>query len=405
LNLLFLAHRIPFPPNKGDKIRSFHELEYLCARHRVHLGCLVDQPEDRQYIPKLQEMAASVAVSTLDPHRARGRSLLALATGDPLSVRYFATRPLRRWVEALVARETLDAVFLFSSPMAAYVWDLDLPRVMDFCDVDSDKWRQYADNVGWPMRAVYTLESRRLRAYEEAILRRFEAATLVTARERELWKELPPELLAKVHVVPNGVDLEYFTPRWGSVLPEPGTIVFTGAMDYHANVDAVTWFATEVLPRVQEEIPTATFCIVGSRPTPKVRALAERPGVIVTGTVDDVRPYYARAALCVVPLRIARGIQNKLLEAMAMGRPVLSSPAAAAGLGARVDEEVCVADDADAMVCEVVRLLRDSYAAETLGQAARRFVEREYVWERAMQSVESLLEASIESRRGAPATV
>jgi len=405
LNLLFLAHRIPFPPNKGDKIRSFHELEYLCARHRVHLGCLVDQPEDRQYIPKLQEMAASVAVSTLDPHRARGRSLLALATGDPLSVRYFATRPLRRWVEALVAREALDAVFLFSSPMAAYVWDLDLPRVMDFCDVDSDKWRQYADNVGWPMRAIYTLESRRLRAYEEAILRRFEAAMLVTARERELWKDLPPELLAKVHVVPNGVDLEYFTPRWGSVLPEPGTIVFTGAMDYHANVDAVTWFATEVLPRVQEEIPTATFCIVGSRPTPKVCALAERPGVVVTGTVDDVRPYYARAALCVVPLRIARGIQNKLLEAMAMGRPVLSSPAAAAGLGARVDEEVCVADDADAMVCEVVRLLRDSYAAETLGQAARRFVEREYVWERAMQSVESLLEASIESRRGAPAAV
>jgi glycosyltransferase involved in cell wall biosynthesis len=176
-------------------------------------------------------------------------------------------------------------------------------------------------------------------------------------------------------------------------------------MDYHANVDAVTWFADEVLPRVREEIRTATFYIVGSRPTPRVRALAERPGVVVTGTVEDVRPYYARAALCVVPLRIARGIQNKVLEAMAMGRPVLASAPAAAGLGARLDDEICVAEDAEAMVCEVVRLLRDSYAAETLGEAARRFVEREYVWEGAMRGIEALLEASIESRRGAAAVV
>jgi sugar transferase (PEP-CTERM/EpsH1 system associated) len=397
MNLLYLAHRIPFPPNKGDKIRSFNELRYLASRHRVHLGCFVDQPEDMAHVPALAEMTASVEAVPLSPLRARMRSLTALASSTPLSVRYFESQRLRLWVDELLARERIDAVVLFSSPMASYVWDAELPRIMDFCDVDSDKWRQYAESAPWPLRPIYALEARRLRVYEEAILQRVEAAALVTDREKELWADLPADLAAKVHVIPNGVDLETFVPGWGNVLPETAALVFTGAMDYYANVDAVVYFAEEVFPRVRGEIPEATFTIVGSRPTSRVRALASRPGVVVTGTVDDVRPYYARASVCVVPLRIARGIQNKVLEALAMGRPVVASTAAAAGLGASVGEEVRVADAPEAMAHELVRLLRDPEAAEAMGRAGRQFVERTYLWERSIRRFESLVESSLES--------
>jgi glycosyltransferase involved in cell wall biosynthesis len=175
---------------------------------------------------------------------------------------------------------------------------------------------------------------------------------------------------------------------------EPQTLVFTGAMDYYANVDAVTWFATEVLPRIQAEVPGTRLCIVGSRPAPQVQALARRPGVVVTGFVDDIRDWYARAAVCVVPLRIARGIQNKVLEALAMGRPVVASSPAAAGLGARSGEELRVADDPADWAREVVDLLRAPQAAAALGAAGRRFVEREYVWDTAMRGLEALLETS-----------
>jgi len=407
MNLLFLAHRIPYPPNKGDKIRSFHQLQHLARRHRLHLGCLADDRADLQHLPVLRQMTASCEVAPLGSHRARLHSLAALATGAPLSVRWFESARLRRYVERTVHDEALDAVLLFSSSMAPYLDGVDLPFVMDFCDVDSDKWQQYASRAPWPLRQLYALEARRLRAYEQDVLQRCSAATLVTEREKALWADLPASMRGKVHVVPNGVDLEYFAPRPPGAPPSPASpaLVFTGAMDYYANVDAVVFFAEEVLPQVRAAVPEARFQIVGNRPTPRVQALARRPGVEVTGFVDDTRPYYAGAAVCVVPLRIARGIQNKLLEAMAMGRPVVASPAAAAGLGARAGDEIRVAGDAPAMAAAVVELLHDPARAAAMGDAARRFVEREYVWERAMARLEQLLVASVATRRGRPAAV
>jgi sugar transferase (PEP-CTERM/EpsH1 system associated) len=401
MNLLYLVHRIPYPPNKGDKIRSYHELAHLARRHRVHLGCLADDADDLQHAGTLRQMTASCEVVPLDLRRARLQSLAALAAGAPLSVRWFESARLRRWVERTVREEALDAVLVFSSSMASYVEGVDLPCVMDFCDVDSDKWRQYAARAPWPLRPVYALEARRLRQFEMRVLRRCSAATLVTERERALWSDLPADLFAKVHVIPNGVDLDYFAPATAprAAAGMPPAIVFTGAMDYYANVDAVVFFAEEVLPRVRAAVPEARFTIVGNRPTPRVQALARRPGVEVTGFVADTRPYYAGAAVCVVPLRIARGIQNKLLEAMAMGRPVVASPAAAAGLGARSGDEVRVADGAAAMAAAVVDLLRDPQRATAMGDAARRFVEREYVWERAMDRLEQLLASSIVAPR------
>jgi sugar transferase (PEP-CTERM/EpsH1 system associated) len=407
MNILYLAHRIPYPPNKGDKIRSWNELRYLAARHTVHLGCLADAPEDLTHVTTLRPLVESLEVAPLAPRRARLASLAALATGGPLSVRYFASTRLRRYVESVLSRGRLDAVLVFSSPMAAYVWDVPLPRVMDFCDVDSDKWSQYAKRAPHALRPVYALEARRLRLYEKAILERFDAATLVTPREKALWSGLPSglpsHLLDKVHVVPNGVDLEYFAPGQPRPAPprDPYALVFTGAMDYYANVDAVAFFAEEVLPLVQRAVPQATFYIVGSRPTAAVQALERRPGVVVTGFVEDIRSWYARAAVCVVPLRIARGIQNKMLEAMAMGRPVVASTPAAEGLGALAGEELLVADAPEAWAEAVVGLLRARARAEALGEAARRLVERDYVWERSMRRLEELLSDTVRARESA----
>lgn len=393
MNLLYLAHRIPYPPNKGDKIRSWNQVRFLSERHRVHLGCLVDQPEDVQHVEMLRPRFASLEAVPIDARRARWASLGALASHEPLSVRYFASRRLHAWVERLVQQEPLDAVVVFSSQMAAYVQDVRLPRLMDFCDVDSAKWREYARRAPLALRPIYALEARRLAAFERRVLQAFDAATLVTAKERELWRHLPAPLLDKVHVVPNGVDLDTFSPQAAppGSRREAHALVFTGAMDYWANVDAVVFFAREVLPRIRAAIPDATFYVVGSRPAPEVRALVSLPGVVVTGFVDDIRSYYARAGACVVPLRIARGIQNKVLEAMAMGRPVLATPAAFEGLGARAGRDLEVADGAAALAEAAVRLLRDVERSEAMGAAARRFVEREYVWERAMHAFERLV--------------
>lgn len=399
MNLLFLVHRIPYPPNKGDKIRSYHELRYLAARHRVHLGCLVDQPEDMVHVPALRPLVASLQAAPLDPRRARLHSLTALATREPLSVRYFASNTLRRWVHETVQRESIDAVLLFSSPMFEYVRGLPVPVVMDFCDVDSDKWRQYVEHAPLPMRPVYALEARRLRAYEERVLRTCHSGVLVAERERQMWASMPDGLLDKVHVIPNGVDLDFFAPQAGPpVVPEPRAIVFTGAMDYYANVDGVKYFAADVLPKIRAAVPDVHFYIVGSRPAPEVVALGSRPGITVTGFVDDVRTYYGRAAVCVVPLRIARGIQNKLLEALAMGRPVVTTHAAAEGLEPGAADALRVADDAGALARECIALLQAPDTAAALGRAGRRYVERAYLWDRALAGLESLLQDAAGSR-------
>jgi len=393
MNILFLVHRIPYPPNKGDKIRSWNELRHLAEKHTVHLGCLMDQPEDAQWIDSLRPVVSSLEVAPMDPRMARLKSLRALVQGGPLSVPYFRSERLQRWVNETLEREKIDVILLFSSPMADYVTGSALPIVMDFCDVDSDKWTQYSKKAPLPLRPLYALEGRRLAEYELEILHRCSAAALVTEQEKEIWETLPRPLQDKVHVIPNGVDLEFFSPQALDPPPQrrPHAMSFTGAMDYYANVDAVTWFANEVFPRIRAVYSDAEFTIVGSHPTAEVLELAKRDGIEVTGFVDDIREWYLRAALCVVPLRIARGIQNKVLEAMAMARPVLATPSAFAGLGAEASTEIQVADGAEEFAAQTIRMLGDAPSSEDMGRAGRRFVERNYVWEGNMQRLEQLL--------------
>lgn len=392
-HLLYLPHRIPFPPNKGDKVRSYHLLKYLSGRYRVHLGTFVDDPADWQHVEATKKFCGETYFARLDPKIAKLKSLRGFVTGEALSLPYYRDRGLQRWVNDLLARLPVAHVLVFSSSMAQYVLRSDVHRIADFVDVDSDKWRQYARSQPWPLSHVYRREAEKLFAFEREVTRRFDATVFVSKAEALLFKRLAPESADKIHYANNGVDFEYFSPERDYPNPyAPGerAIVFTGAMDYWPNVDAVEWFARNVFPEVRQRFPDIRFVIVGAKPARQVEKLAELPGVVVTGAVPDVRPYIAGSALAVAPLRLARGIQNKVLEAMAMGKAVVASPEAYAGIDARPGVELAMATTPAEYVAEISAILSGGRAA-ALGAAARERVMRDYSWSGNLSRVERLL--------------
>ena len=410
--LLYLAHRIPYPPTKGDKIRSWHFLDHLARHHVVHLGCFVDDPDDWRYREALSAVCAETCFEPLPRSPIRLGNLRALVDGAPISVRHYWRPAMARWVHDLMGRRPIDVVFAFSSAMAQYVLPHPPPAALlaiDFVDVDSDKWRQYAKTVRLPSQLVYAREGRTLLDYERTVARRFHAAIFVSQNEANLFRSLAPESVGKAHVVANGVDTDYFDPD--SAHPEvfdgdPAPIAFVGAMDYWPNVDAVSWFVRDVLPRVRLGSPDATFWIVGNRPDSAVRRLGEISGVRVTGGVPDVRPYLAHARVVVTPLRIARGIQNKVLEAMAMGKAVVASRAAVAGLGGDVPRDgLVVADDVEEMAAACVRLLMDPGLARAMGCHGRRATVEHFAWPACLAALDRVLDTAPggqPSRRVAP---
>lgn len=394
-DLLFLVHRIPYPPNKGDKIRSYHMLRYLSRHFRVHLGCFVDDPGDRQYIADVEALCASTCFIFQRPMAARLRSLKGLLWGQAMSLHYYRDARLQRWVTQLLDGGVGRAL-AFSGPMAQYLQQRppgDLLRLIDFVDVDSEKWLQYADTRDWPLSQLYRREARCLLDFERAVAQQFDAATFVSEAEAALFRLRAPRAQAKVSAFSNGVDADYFSPHQAHLCPYPAggdVLVFTGAMDYWPNVEAVQWFVWRVWPSLRLQFPALRFYIVGSRPTAAVTALARTPGVTVTGAVPDIRPYLAHARLAVAPLRIARGVQNKVLEAMAMQKTVLATPQALEGIDALPGAELEVAADEGEFIGRVTRLL--SRPAEAcLGRAARRRVLRQYAWSAGLERLGALL--------------
>ncbi|MBQ5948150.1 TIGR03087 family PEP-CTERM/XrtA system glycosyltransferase [Massilia sp. ST3] len=395
-DLLLLIHRIPYPPNKGDKIRSYHLLKHLARDYRVHLATFVDDADDWQHVPTVERLCASSHFASLNPTLARVRSLGALVKGRSLSLDYYRDAGLARWVDETVAAHKIERVLVFSSAMAQYADKFPgARRVVDFCDVDSDKWRQYADKKPWPMSWLYRHEARQLLAYERRVARDYDASLFVSGPEADLFRQLAPESTAKIGHFSNGVDTDYFTPDSDYASPYAAgeqAIVFTGAMDYWPNVDAVQWFASEAMPILRARHPDLHFYIVGARPAPAVQELARQPGIRVTGTVPDVRPYIAHARAAVAPLRIARGIQNKVLEAMAMATPVVVSPQALEGIHAEPGRELIVAEDGAGFADAVAQLLaRDG---NDMGLAARARVERQYSWPSNLACIGERLECS-----------
>lgn len=398
--LLFLTHRIPYPPDKGDKIRSFHLLQHLARRYRVHLGAFIDDAQDWSHVEHLRGICGETCFVALRPALAKLLSLTALATGEPLTLRYFRDARLARWVGELLVSRGVDRILAFSSAMAQYVEHASTAgtrRVVDFVDLDSDKWRQYGERSRGPVRWLYRREGERLFEYERRYAKTFDASLFVSEAEARLFTARAPETAARISVVRNGVDTEYFSPE--RPYPDPyaageAALVFTGAMDYRANVDAVAWFAREVFPRVRSGFPQASFYIVGARPTSMVRDLAKLAGVRVTGTVSDVRPYLAHARAAVAPLRMARGVQNKVLEAMAMARPVVATSQAVAGITPCAELLEWSADAPEAVAQLLTKALREP-SNDALGDALRAHVIRHYSWRDNLARLGAILEGEM----------
>lgn len=390
-DLLFLSQRLPYPPTKGEKIRAFHELEYLSRSYDVHLGCLADDPADMAYVDTVRAMCRDIHVARIDPRVAKATCLRGLLTNEALSVTFFRDRGLAAWVRGVIDRVRPAITFVYSSNMAPYV--LGLPatgrRIIDLVDVDSEKWRALGQARRGPMRLVYRREWRKVSALEQRVARAFDRSVLVSDAEAALFASQVPDCAARIRGISNGVDHRYFDPAQRFECLEP-SFVFTGTMDYPPNVDAVAWFATNVLPLIRRSVPAARFTIVGASPAPEVSKLAAIDGVTVTGRVPDVRPYLANAIAAVAPMRIARGIQNKVLEAMAMARPVVLTRGALEGIDADPGREVALADTAADFAAACVHLATNGDTSG-IGPAARARILRDYDWNARLRQFDDIL--------------
>ncbi len=385
---LLLVHRIPFPPDKGDKIRSWQLTQYLAQKYHLTLGGFVDEERDWRYVERLEKLCETVKFFPLHREKVKWKSLTGLLRGEALSQTFYRSKAMDKWLSTLCAKGPFDLVMGFSSSMGQYVTRKGLGRVrlLDMVDADSDKWRQYAKQKCFPESWLYHREAKRLQKDEALLSRQLDGVFLITPEEADYVRALSGADSAKIDYWRNGVDLDYFNPASVSVDEkevEPDQtarceIVFAGAMDYWANVQAIDWFMTKVWPRAKAQNPDLHLTIVGSNPTPKVRALATQDGVEVTGRVADVRPFLARASLIIAPLQIARGVQNKVLEAMAMAKPVIASPQALEGLEAEAHDCLYPATQAEDWV-NLLGELTPAQRAEK-GAAARLFVERHYGW-------------------------
>ncbi|MFT4174562.1 MAG: TIGR03087 family PEP-CTERM/XrtA system glycosyltransferase [Rhodocyclaceae bacterium] len=392
--LLYLVHRIPYPPNKGDKVRSFNLLRHLARDYRVFLATFVDDAADHAHVPALDDWCAGVLALPLSRRSARLGSLTGLLSGQALSLPYYRSRRMHRWVADTVRREKITRAVVYSSSMAQYIEPFPhLRSVVDFVDVDSAKWARYADDHRGAMGWLYRREGRCLADYECRMAAWADASVLVSEAEADLLRHMAPSSRERIYGISNGVDAEFFSPA--HALPSPyaageRAVVFTGAMDYWPNIDAVCGFADEVWPRLLAAQPDLRFYIVGMNPSDAVKALGRRTGIEVTGRVPDVRPYLAHAGCVVAPLKVARGIQNKVLEAMAMARPVVASNDAAVGIEARAGRELLIADTADDMLAAIADVLTGQHAE--LGAQARARVLADYSWSAHLSRFNALIE-------------
>lgn len=397
--ILFICHRIPYPPNKGDKIRSFNFIRHLAARHEVHLAFMVDNKDDLKNIEPLKNIAKNIFFETISPKvkKVTSAAKALLLTSQPISIPYFYSKRLQHKIDHFLDGNTIDSVFCFSSPTAEYLYNskhyrgslANIPWVMDLIDVDSHKWRQYAETSAQPLCWLYNREADYLLEYEKRIVKEFHQILLVSESEKKLLNSYVSS--AKTKAVGNGVDLQYFMPVQPDLSPDKvPTLVFTGAMDYWPNVDGVEWFANAIFPLIKKEVPDVLFQIVGSNPSPQVKNLARIDGIFVAGFVADTRDFFAAADICVIPLRIARGIQNKVLEAMAMGKAVVCTAAALEGIKAEAGKDVLVAEDAASFAEAVRMLLNDNEYRRELGQRARNCMETNYSWAKVLEHIDDL---------------
>jgi sugar transferase (PEP-CTERM/EpsH1 system associated) len=396
--VLLLAHRVPYPPDRGDRIRCWHLLQQLSTAADVSLAATADEsvaPATRAALEAVCEQVCLVPLGRTSKWQA---ALKALARGTSVSEAVFRSRELARTIDGWHKQQPFDAVAVYCSSMFGYVesWS-DVPRLVDLIDVDSAKWQSYADDSGVAKRWLFRREARLVAELERRIVQSAAAVALTTQREAELLRQVCPS--ADPLVVNNGVDVDYFRPQSSFTC---GRLVFTGVLNYHPNVQGILWFAHHVWPRLREQFPDMTLEIVGRSPVAAIRKLHQQPGISIAADVPDVRPHLAQAEIVVAPLHIARGIQNKVLEAMAMQRAAVVSPAVAAGLSAKADEHFLVGDTPQQWIEQLSALHLDVERRQRLAARARIYVEERHDWSNCLQPIADWVSAPTPLRTTSP---
>lgn len=395
-NILYLVHRLPYPPNKGDKVRSFNILKKLSSNNNVFLGTFIDDPDDAKYVPLVKEFCKEFYFEEINKKISTIKSLSGFFKNNALTLNYYDKSGFRNWINSVVSNNKIDAVVVFSSAMAQYVnSDLYPLTLVDFVDVDSKKWSDYADEKSWPFSWLYKRESSFLLKYEKNIALKAKHSFFVTEKEANIFTQLAPESAFKVSALNNGVDSDYFSNS--EVFESPFfinddqetivPIVFTGAMDYWPNIDAVIFFIENVFPILIKKNPCYRFYVVGRNPTSAIVKLNSK-FIIVTGTVRDVRPYLQHATVVVAPLRIARGIQNKILEAMSMEKPVIASMECVSAIDAIDGVEIISAVTPDDFIKSIEFVSENSTRANLIGLAARINVVEKYSWKNHLEKID-----------------
>ncbi len=390
----FIAHRLPFPPNKGDKLRAYHILSCVCQFFETYLFCHLDDKRDLKEISRLNFPLKDIFYR-FRPARLRKLFCLKALPSGSLTVAYFYEKSLQKKYDYLLKSVNPSLIFCSCAPAAEYVFrgpPSQAALFLDFMDVDSEKWQAFAQKTPWPYKFIYALEAQRLRAYERQIVQKFHQVFFVSVQEAAIFKaKVSPS--PKIQVLENGVDLSFFNPSYMSSLPKTGpTVVFTGAMDYWPNIEGVLWFTKNCWPSIKKTCREATFYIVGKDPPPEIKKLSHRKtGIIVTGFVKDTRDYLALADVCIAPLLVARGVQNKILEAAAMGKPVVATPQAAEGISLVPEKEILIEDKASPFAEKIIKLLQRPQLAQKIGGQARQRMEKEYSWEKKLAVLKQIL--------------
>lgn len=401
MNILYLCHRFPYPPKRGGKIRPFNMIRHLTASgHQVTVCSLTRSEAEAEEGRGIAPHCAAFEMGAVSEPLQFARMILRLPLTTPSSMGYFYSSKLATRVKQLLAEQRWDLIFVHCSSVAQYVEHVQgIPKILDFGDMDSQKWLEYAHYKPWPLSWGYTYEGLKMLRAEKRLARRFDLCTATTRAERETLDGYGTG--AKTDWFPNGVDAGFFSPADEAY--EPQTISFIGRMDYYPNQECMQRFCDQVWPLLRAKRPEMKLLIVGADPSPEMRKLGERPGVTVTGSVPDVRPFVRRSALMVAPLAIARGTQNKILEAMAMGVPVVTSTIAAGGVDAVPGEHLLVADTPDEIAAAVLRLVGDAAERERFARAGRARVLSHHDWNQSMQRLDAIIGRCLQSAPAASA--
>lgn len=399
MRVLVVCHRFPYPPTRGGKIRPFNIIKHLSANHEVTVASLSRSREETLAGQGIADHCAHHLMEQVDPASAWLRMIARLPSPGPSSMGYFHSPRLARRIRKELSAKPYDLIFVHCSSVAHYVADVrSVPKIMDFGDMDSQKWLAYAQARRLPLSLGYLLEGKKLERAETRLARSFDFCTCTTRAELESLTALDQKTPSGWF--PNGVDLDYFAPTGD---PYDSTrICFVGRMDYFPNQDAVKFFCAEVLPQLRAQVPGLGLRIVGANPSQEILDLGKSDGVEVTGTVADVRPFVQGSCLTVAPLKIARGTQNKILESLAMGVPVVSSDLAAKGIDAVADDHLLTARDVSGYVSAVLQLVRDPAARQRLAAAGRARMESHHTWSASMRKLDGFIEQVRQRASGQP---